>query len=292
MGLASSKSPGHSYLAALVLLPVLLRKTGCAARRVKVQVGAVTENYTRENMTIAARETAARLSVALGGGGLAAQFVRRYAEANHRRALLAHPARHRELIERIGREALLALAASVEKDLPRRLGIPRAIARRENPRSGGGSGLLREAQDAVLANHFRVEFYGRLAELFDWDRAELEDFWRDLDLYTRVVRAPRPRKLWRGARRRKTDRHLGAFADRCAFLLDSSLLERARRAAAELHGELERTARRAVSAGFRDAGIGRTSFPAKQRHGTKHRIRRRKKTKGKKRVSRKPGGRR
>ena len=261
------------------------RNTGCAVRRGKVDVEGVSESCTREQIAVAAQETAARLITALGGGGLAARFVRGYAERHKRRALVAHPARHRELIERIGREALLAMAANVEHELSRRFGgVVGRGARDSRQRKNTG--------DAAFANQFRVEFYGQLAEMLEWERAELADFWRDLDLYTGAGRGPAARKRKRGPRRSKKDRHLGAFADRCAFLLDSSLLERARHAAARLHRELERDALRAFRAGFQRAGI-RAAPPHPKPHRVKpRRARVRKLRKSRIARRRKKGGRR
>lgn len=228
-------------------------------------------NLTGEAIARRAQETAERLVAMLGGGGLAAGFVRRYAEAHRRRALLAHAGRYRELMVRISREALLAMAARVEHDLSRRFG------------AGSRNRIRRAAQrdktsDAALANQFRVEFYGRLAQLLDWQREELEDFWRDLDLYAGAARFRGQRNTQRGSRERKQDRHMGAFADRCAFLLDSPLLERARRAAAKLHGELESTARKTMNSAFRDEDAGRTTARPKPRrrtgtHAGKRRVR-------------------
>lgn len=243
----------------------------------QVELEAVPAGYTRENIALAAEETAARIAAALDGGGLAASFVRRYAEKNRRHALVAHPARHRELIERINREALLAMVARLERDLPRRFDRAPGKSRRR--------GLRRDAEDVSLANHFRVELYGRLAELFDWKREELEDFWRDLDLYTAAARARRPGKIPPGLGRQKRHRHLGTFAERCAFLLDSSFFERARRAAARLHAELERNAMGAARAGFRSAGIGWTAGRAGRHAAARPRRGRRKEAAGKKGIT-------
>ena len=218
--------------------------SGCFEARHHVQLEVVRKAFTVEQVAAAARGTATRLIVALGGGGVAASFVRDYAHKYRRQALLAHPARHRELIERINRESLLAMVARLERDLPRRFTPSSASrARRKN------------AVDTVLVNLFRVNFYARLAELADWGREELASFWRDVDLYAGAARVPRSPTSPRGRRSRKIDRHLGAFADRCAFLLDSSLLEKARRAAAILHRRLERKAMIAAGAAFRSAGI-------------------------------------
>ena len=183
---------------------------------------------------------------------MAASFVGDYARKYRRQALLAHPARHRELIERINRESLLAMVARLERDLPRRF-----------TQSSASSARRKNAVDTVLVNLFRVNFYARLAELADWGREELASFWRDVDLYAGAARAPRSPTSRRGRRSRKINRHLGAFADRCAFLLDSSLLEKARRAAAILHRGLERKAMIAAGAAFRSAGIN-VSAPRKR----------------------------
>jgi hypothetical protein len=48
-------------------------------------------------------------------------------------------------------------------------------------------------------------------------------------------------------RSRAMERPLGPFADRCAMLLDPSLMEKARAAASELHGELEKIASRTLA---------------------------------------------
>jgi hypothetical protein len=243
----------------------------------------VGESCTEEQIKVAAQETAARLLAALGGGGLAARFVRKYAERHKRRALVTHPARHRELIERISREALLAMAANVERELSRRFGG--AAGRR-----AGNFRQRKKPGDAALANCFRVEFYGELAEKLRWDRGELADFWRDLDLYTGAGSGPAARKRKRGRRRSAKNRHLGAFADRCAFLLDSSLLERARRAAAGWHREIERESLRAFRCGFERAEIRATPPRARLRRFKPRRVRLRKRRKHRIARARKKGG--
>jgi hypothetical protein len=46
------------------------------------------------------------------------------------------------------------------------------------------------------------------------------------------------------------ERAPGPFADRCAMLLDPSLMEKARAAASELHSELEKIASRVLANAF------------------------------------------
>jgi hypothetical protein len=187
-----------------------------------------------ERLKDAARSAALHLSAALGGGGLAARFILEYAERHRRAALTAHLPRYRELVAMIHRECLLAMVARVEVELPRLLhagGSPkRALASGEDP----------------LLRRFRVEFYESLAETMEWPREELDRFWRDLDLYMQCLRA-------RGTRPRRKKTDLGPFADRCGFMVDPAMLNRARRAAARLQEELDSKAHRIVSAAFRAA---------------------------------------
>jgi len=185
-----------------------------------------------ERLREAARATAMHLAAALGGGGLAARFILSYAQRHRRAALTAHLPRYRELVAMIHRECLLAMVACVEVELPRRLRAAGAPAR-----------ALASGEDPLL-RRFRVEFYEHLAELLGWRREHLERFWSDLDLYTQCRRAQQ-------VRRKGKKQDLGPFADRCAFMLDPAMLERARRAAAKFHGELESRARKILTAAFR-----------------------------------------
>jgi hypothetical protein len=211
-----------------------------------------TPSYSREEVTLAAREVVARLMFELGGGGLAARFVRDYAARYRRRALTAHVPRFRDLVSSIGREALLAAVAIIEAELPRRLGARVLLARRG-------------ARPAVDHQHvFRVEFFEQLAHRMEWEQEDLDAFWRDLDLYARVAARPRfalqagsqkgkVRQLRHRPSARVAANSFGPFADRCAFLLDSPLLEKARRAAASFHRQVEAAARNSLRAGFRAA---------------------------------------
>ena len=185
-----------------------------------------------ERLRAAARAAAMHLAATLGGGGLAARFILDYARRYRRVTLTAHLPRYRELVAMIHRECLLAMVASVEAELPRLL------------RAGGAPARALASGEDPLLRRFRVEFYEHLAELLGWRREHLERFWSDLDLYTQCLRAQQVRRAGK-----KQD--LGPFADRCAFMLDPSMLERARRAAAKFHDELERSARKVLVVAFR-----------------------------------------
>jgi len=187
-----------------------------------------------ERLLVAARTTALQLAAELGGGGLAARFILDYAQRHRRAALTAHLPRYRELVAMIHRECLLAMVVGVEAELPRLL------------RAGGTPARALASGEDPLLRRFRVEFYEHLAELLGWNRAHLERFWSDLDLYIQCLRTQR-------VRRGKKHRDLGPFADRCAFMLDPAMLERARRAAAEFHEDLERSARKVLRGAIRAA---------------------------------------
>lgn len=187
-----------------------------------------------EQIKDAARNLALHLNAALGGGGLAARFVLEYAERNRRAAITAHLSRYTEVVAMIHRECLLAMVARVEAEMPRVL------------RAGGTPARALASGEDPLLRRFRVEFYEHFAELMGWRQEQLDRFWSDLDLYMQCQRAQSA-----APKRKKTD--LGPFADRCGFMLDPSMLDRARRAAARLNEELDSTARRIVSAVFRAA---------------------------------------
>jgi len=187
-----------------------------------------------EQLKDAARNAALHLSAALGGGGLAARFILEYAERNRRATITAHLQRYSELVSMIHRECLLAMVARVEEELPRVL------------RAGGTPARALASGEDPLLRRFRVEFYEHLAELLGWRQEQLDRFWHDLDLYLQCQRA-------RAAARGKKKTDLGPFADRCGFMLDPAMLERARRAAARFHGQLDSTARRILRSALRPA---------------------------------------
>jgi hypothetical protein len=186
-----------------------------------------------EQLKEAARSVALHLSATLGGGGLAARFILEYAERNRRAAITSDLKRYSELVAMIHRECLLAMVARVEAELPRML-------------HAGGSPARALASGAdPLLRRFRVEFYEHLGELMSWRREQLDRFWHDLDLYMQCLRV-------RSAAPARKKADLGPFADRCGFMLDPSMLNRARRAAARFHGELDATTRKILRLALRN----------------------------------------
>ena len=154
---------------------------------------------------------------------MALEFVRAYAERHERRKVVANPERLREMESTISREALLLIAAEVRRLLPRAFGPPR----------NAGSEALQ------LCDVFFDEFLGALGRALEWPLFEAETeaqaFRSDLETYTKW----RERDLLSPPRR--SGARVGSpFPDRCAILLDSAMMEQARRAAAEFQSDLLR----------------------------------------------------
>ena len=87
------------------------------------------------------------------------------------------------------------------------------------------------ARDAAL---YRRKFLAALARNERWSAGEALDFQRDVQIYEELIGrggAKRRRKPFEAANH--------PFVDRCAFLLDSSFLEKARVAASKALNDIE-----------------------------------------------------
>jgi hypothetical protein len=141
------------------------------------------------------------------------RFVDSYVVENGRHALQVHASLYRDLLGLLQREALLALAARALEIVckePRPAGKlkPRPMARR----------------DATI---YRRKFLSALARQQGWTAGDALDFQRDLQLYEELI----ARAAATHRRRKPFEAANHPFVDRCAFLLDSSFLEKARLAA-------------------------------------------------------------
>jgi hypothetical protein len=178
-------------------------------------------------------ELAHKLLAALEAGRPVERFVDSYVVKFGRLGLRANPERYRELRATLGREALLAMVTQVNAELPRYL------TRRRPP-------LLRGAE-VQAADAVRAELLGSLARALAWTPSDAEEFRRDLELYAQLgARTPLPKKS------RKPDSPAeGPFVDRCALLLDPSMLDTGRRAAGQFLVELERATEETLARVFR-----------------------------------------
>ena len=176
-----------------------------------------------------AGELAHRLVRAVRPEGLIAHFVQSYARRHGREGVVDEPERLCELESTMGREAVLVMVAEVRELLPGTL--------------GAGKRRPLGAEAAAFAEMFWREFLASLGRALEWPAAEFaaerEALERDLLMYGRwTERAASP------AADPVPHSGISPFCDRCALLLDPSMMEEARRAAAHFEGEVIRAAAR------------------------------------------------
>jgi hypothetical protein len=167
----------------------------------------------KENSKNGPAELGQRITEALNRERIVPRFVDSYVIENGRHALQVHASLYRDLLSLLQREALLALsvrALEIVCDEPRPAGRskPRVMLRRD-------------------ATAFRRKFLAALTRQQGWSAGDALDFQRDLQMYeellARAASTRRNRKPFEAANH--------PFVDRCAFLLDSSFMEKARLAA-------------------------------------------------------------
>lgn len=200
------------------------------------------------------REAGARVLAAFEAERIVPAFVDSYVRQHNRRELKTSPLRYRELLVTLTRESLLAIAAEMSAELPRRL---------------AGGRRAQTAESVVAADAFLQAFTSAVAVALRWTPGDVAEFAGDVALYARMAAftqpstAPRiganPKSAAAGKRAslhlrsRAASQPVGPFADRCALLLDPSLLERARTAATSLHSKLRKIAGKVLSGVFRRA---------------------------------------
>ncbi|HKV25933.1 MAG TPA: hypothetical protein VJN93_15175 [Candidatus Acidoferrum sp.] len=172
----------------------------------------------------AAAELVASLLEALQRERIVPRFVDSYVIEHGRQALQVHASFYRDLLQLLQREALLAATALVLD-----------IASFED--TADSRGKPRRKLNSELAA-FRRKYLAALARQQKWSVGESLDFQSDLQMYeqliARAAELRRPRKGFEAANH--------PFVDRCAFILDSSFLEKARVAASRALNELEKLA--------------------------------------------------
>lgn len=175
-------------------------------------------------------ELAQRLTEGLQRERIVPRFVDSYVVEHGRHALQVHASLYRDLLELLQREALLAVTAraleiTYAEPLPTGRAKPRPMLRK----------------DAVA---FRRKFLAALTRQQKWSAGDALDFQTNLQMYedllARNSSTRRARKPFEAANH--------PFADRCAFLLDSSFLEKARVAASRALNELETLAAQTTGA--------------------------------------------
>jgi hypothetical protein len=173
-------------------------------------------------------ELAQRLTEGLQRERIVPRFVDSYVVEHGRHALQVHASLYRDLLELLRREALLAVTAraleiTYAEPLPAGRAKPRPMLRK----------------DGVV---FRRKFLAALSRQQKWSAGDALDFQTDLQIYEDL--------LARNTSTRRTRKPFEAanhpFVDRCAFLLDSSFLEKARMAASRALNDLENLAAQAA----------------------------------------------
>lgn len=164
---------------------------------------------------------AQRLSESLIRERIVPRFVDSYVVEHGRYGLQVHPGLYRDLLTLLQREALLAMSARA-LDLVTH-GQPAREGRKVEP-------MKRKE-----AAHFRQKYLSALTRQQHWNAGDTLDFQSDLQMYEEILaRSAPPRRA-----RKPFEAASHPFVDRCAFVLDSSFLEKARLAASRALTDIE-----------------------------------------------------
>jgi hypothetical protein len=175
-------------------------------------------------------ELAQRITETLLRERVVPRFVDSYVIENGRHALQVHASLYRDLLGLLQREALLALtvrALAIVCNEPQPAGKskPRPMLRRD-------------------ATAFRRKFLMSLTRQQGWTAGDALDFQRDLQMYEELL----ARAAATHRRRKPFEAADHPFVDRCAFLLDSSFMEKARLAASRALTGIEELAAQIAAA--------------------------------------------
>ena len=164
---------------------------------------------------------AQRLGEALLRERIVPRFVDSYVVEHGRFGLQVHAALYRDLLTLLQREALLAMSA-------RALEIVEAVAG-----SDGAKVPVRTRRKFAAA--FQQKYLAALTRQQGWNAGDALEFQADLQMYQAILAKTGPTR--RARKPFEVANH--PFVDRCAFLLDSSFLEKARVAASRSLTSLE-----------------------------------------------------
>jgi hypothetical protein len=182
----------------------------------------------KQSATDAAAELARQLSEALLRERIVPRFVDSYVVENGRQALQVHASNYRDLLTLLQREALLALAARALE----------LVCREPHP-AGRSKPRLMLRRDAAI---FRRKFLAALTRQQGWTAGDALEFQSDLQMYEQLIeRVNFPRRS-----RKPFEAANHPFVDRCAFLLDSPFMEKARLAASKTLTRVEELAAQIV----------------------------------------------
>jgi hypothetical protein len=184
----------------------------------------------KQNSVDVAGELATRLGSMLLRERCVPRFVDSYVVEHGRHALQVHAALYRDLLTILQREALLAACVRALD-----------ISCNEPPPIGKAKSRPMLRKDAAV---FRRKFLAALTRVQKWNAGDALDFQADLHLYEDLI--ARSSNVRRSRKPFEAANH--PFVDRCAFLLDSSFMEKARLAASRALTDIEELAAAAVIA--------------------------------------------
>jgi hypothetical protein len=176
---------------------------------------------TKPNTTDTAVVLPEKLAEALLRERIVPRFVDSYVEEHGRYGLQVHAALYRDLLGLLQREALIAMTAHALE----------LVTTEPPPLRGKGKPKPMLRKDATL---FRRKFLNALTRQQKWVLGDALDFQRDLQMYEALIARSGPSR-----RRKSFEAANHPFVDRCAFLLDSSFMEKARMAASRALTEVE-----------------------------------------------------
>jgi hypothetical protein len=199
----------------------------------------VATERTKKFLKIDPAELALCLPEALHRDRIIPRFVDSYVVENGRQALQVHASLYRDLLTLLQREALLAVSARALE-----------LVFTEPQLGGKGKNAPTARKDSAS---FRRKFLAALARQQKWNAGDALDFQSDLrryeELIARTASTRQSRKPFEAANH--------PFVDRCAFVLDSSFLEKARVAASRALKELEDLATRIAAPSFQEQELTR-----------------------------------
>jgi hypothetical protein len=176
---------------------------------------------TKQSSTDRPAELALRLTEALQRERIVPRFVDSYVVENGRQALQVHATLYRDLLLLLQREALIAMTLHSLK----------VVAADSKP-AGKSRARPTTRKNAAL---FRRKLLAALTRQQNWTAGDALDFQKDLQLYEELLARSRSARH----SRKPFEAADHPFVDRCAFLLDSSFLEKARLAASRALFDLE-----------------------------------------------------
>jgi hypothetical protein len=181
-----------------------------------------------------AEALAQRIIAAIDGQKLPARFIEGYAEQYGRSELVVHAERNRELQSILEREILLAMLARIA-----------AAAHAQSSSQNRGAPTLALGNPEQLPS----SVLNAIARRRGWTAGDLVEITGELNLYREII----AKSVAPSARAAKTSGYFSKFqttsasspfVDRCAFILDPSMMENARVASAKFLREIETLADR------------------------------------------------